>query len=183
MGRTIAVVGISGVGKSTFLFELQKTVRFQLLTASSLIKDQKRAIEQGSLTSEELRLANIGDNQLLLVDGFHRKRDIGAEIVVLDGHTVVDTPNGLIEISSDIFNKIGIETFIFLMERPELIADRRAGDSDRTRPNLSVEKLQQHQNLALTVAARAALTMRVPLIVITSDQIQIAVDEFQKSKA
>ncbi|PMW76648.1 adenylate kinase, partial [Pseudomonas sp. FW306-1C-G01A] len=61
--KIIAVVGVSGVGKSTFLKKLQSKVEFQLLQASDVIRQQIQNKENQHLNAEVLRHANIDENQ------------------------------------------------------------------------------------------------------------------------
>lgn len=179
MGHTIAIVGVSGVGKSTFITSLQNSQNFQYLSASDLIKDEKKIQSQQNISNDELRHVDIDDNQQLLISGFLRARDSAAEIIVLDGHTIVDTPNGLVEIPAEVFRSVEVSKFIFLIEAAEIIAERRASDGSRKRPNLPIKEIQRHQNHALAITAKIALKLRIPLILITSDQIEFAKQEIR----
>lgn len=67
---TIAFVGISGVGKSTFLKTVMSTTPFLHLEASKLIKEELALVQQQIQTSEELRTGAVLGNQELLVRAF-----------------------------------------------------------------------------------------------------------------
>jgi ABC-type dipeptide/oligopeptide/nickel transport system ATPase component len=94
----VALVGISGVGKSTLLRAAAETIQFQHLQASALIKAAKEKQTAETVVTDDLRTADITDNQALLVQGFSDARDPSKTLIVLDGHTVIDTPNGLVTI-------------------------------------------------------------------------------------
>jgi len=163
-----ALVGLSGVGKSRLISSIQNDMEFQALSASNLIKAEKEA----DTDHDDLKNHDIKDNQRLLIDGFNRaKTNNNQDITVLDGHTVIETPNGLIEISSNVFKEIDIKHFIFLVEDPEIILERRIKDSSRKRSVTSLTKLVEYQRRALEVTTEIALELRTPVTVITSDNV------------
>ena len=53
--KSIGLVGISGVGRTTFVHDLAKDVKVEHFTASDLIKSEIEARYDGSRTSEQLR--------------------------------------------------------------------------------------------------------------------------------
>jgi adenylate kinase len=159
----IALVGISGVGKSTLLRAAAETVRFQHLQASALIKAAKEKQTTEAVVTDELRTADITDNQALLVKGFNQARAPDSHLIILDGHTVIDTPNGLTTIEPSVFAALGVTEFIFIADDPEAIHTRRVNDSSRNRPNRSARELALHQEHALLAACNAALSLAVPL--------------------
>ena len=166
----VAFVGISGVGKSTVLKSLISRFRFQHLQASSIIGEQ-RSLNSENVTGDALRVVNIDDNQQMLIDGFARQIDQSASLIVLDGHTIVDTPDGLKEIEPKVFGELGITQFVFLADDPKKIESRRIQDITRNRPVRDHRVLGAHQEAAMLSAFRAALFLKVPLIVVDPSQI------------
>lgn len=164
---TIAFVGISGVGKSTFLKTVRSTTPFLHLEASKLIKEELALVQQQVQTSEELRTGAVLDNQELLVQAFHRNASGHEGLVVLDGHTVVDTGSGLQRIPAPVFAEINIRSILFLQDHPELIRSRRAIDTTRVRPERSAQEIQHYQQEALLAAADITLELSIPLHVVT----------------
>lgn len=162
--RIVAVVGISGVGKSSALERAQMSLPFTHLQASALIKAEHELRQQKFVDHDALREANIDDNQTLLIDGFHRAvPDSG--LVVLDGHAIIDTPMGLVEVEPRVFRLIGASQIVVLTEAPEKIWQRRQSDSQRKRPMRSIDELRQQQDYSLVAAQRVALDLRIPLAV------------------
>jgi adenylate kinase len=164
---TIALVGLSGVGKSTLIKKVCNDIPFQTLSASQLIKNQKETYTQ----HDELRFQDINDNQRLLVDGFKKNIDPKQKLILLDGHTVIETANGLIDISANVFREIGINQFIFLAEEADSILQRRSKDKSRKRSIVTTEQINTYQTHTQIVTARISLELRVPLTIITSDDI------------
>jgi len=156
--RTIAFVGISGVGKSTFLGSAAKKIAFRHLTAGSLIGRAREAERDG------LRLQNIDENQRLLVAGFKMAKNSTDELVVIDSHVIIDGVDGLQAISSNVFAALGAEAIVHLEAEATQILTNREGDKSRNRPILSVNELDAHQvssrNAALDIARSLAIPFR-----------------------
>lgn len=166
--KIIAVVGVSGVGKSTFLKELQSKFGFQHLQASDVIRQQIQHKENQSLSAEVLRHANIDENQSFLISGFDRLRDPNALIVILDGHTVIDSPSGLVDVGAVVFRSIGVNHLVCLVEDPCEILRRRTSDIARTRPDRSLSYLEKYQLHAQHVGFKISLSLGIPFTVLSS---------------
>jgi adenylate kinase len=177
--QVVAVVGLSGVGKSTALEAAHASLAFEHLQASALIKAERERWRQAKIDHDALREANINDNQALLVGGF-RHTAPKAGLVILDGHTVIDTPDGLVEIEPKVFRMLGVSRFVVLTEEPEEIYRRRSADPGRKRPMRSVDELRQQQERSILVAHRAALDLRVPLVVLVCQGVQDFVEALQR---
>lgn len=165
MRKVVALVGLSGVGKSTLLEDARRRFSFGHLQASDLIKAEKQERRDNTVAHDLLREGNIDDNQTLLISGFMRYAPEEG-LVVLDGHTVIDTPDGLVEILPSVFKAIDVCRFVVLVDDVEKIALRRLSDTRRTRPFRSPEELVEHQERSVLAAYRAALVLRVPLFII-----------------
>ena len=167
----VALLGISGVGKSTVLNKLAGTIAFQHVQASTIIKSARDAQVATQLGVDELRSLDIDDNQALLISGFAAARDPAAPVVVLDGHSVIDTPQGLICIPPIIFAQLGVSLFVFLADDAAAIADRRRQDQTRRRPTRTSDELERHQNEALRNTFAAARLLNAPLMVFSPTQV------------
>lgn len=171
--EVIALVGISGVGKSALLAALSRNTGFQHLQASGLIREARSSDTTGPVAGDSLRLADIDENQRLLVEGFNRARLREAPLIVLDGHTVIDAPAGLQFIAPEVFAAIGITRFVFLADLPAEIHRRRVGDASRNRPARTVAELEAHQNLALQQTLKVSLRMSIPVVVVMPTHVDL----------
>lgn len=166
--KIIAFVGISGVGKTTFLQSLALEIAFQHLTAGSLISlGTSRAYED----RDKLRLLNVDENQRHLIAGFHSARDPKAALVVMDGHAVIDTGNGLEVIGTEVFAALGINALMHLVAEPAQILRNRRSDSRRTRPELPEHLLEEHQKTSVRAAQMVAGSLGVPFLQVMADDV------------
>jgi len=163
----IAVCGLSGVGKSTLIRSVSSRADFLHWTASDLIKAQLNKKAGVENSSEQLRKGDVKSNQTILVDGFKDQAQHHGAVIILDCHTLIDTPTGIEYISSTVFEDIGVSKFLFLWDEPREIKKRREHDVDRVRPICSAEELSDHQSLSLSFTVKIATLLQVPLTLVS----------------
>jgi len=181
MTRKICVVGISGVGKTTFINNLKSEISFQHLSAGSIIKTQRELKNQNPQGRDALRNLDMDENQLLLIDGFNKQLDKSQNIALLDGHTVIDTSDGLQPIPAKVFSELKIDAFLMLQDDPELIQQRRLADSSRQRPQLSAQEIKEHQDFAILATGEISRILAIPLMITSSSSFNDSVISFMKS--
>lgn len=159
--RVVAVVGISGVGKTTFIKRLAEELPIQHLTAGTLI-EAGRAIRL--LDRDQIRLANINDNQKLLIAGIEQARDESKRFIVMDGHVVIHGPQGLEDLSSQVFSALNVDGMVHLSASPERILRNRVNDGSRDRPILSEQEILDHQLRSIRVAKAICCSVDVPFL-------------------
>ncbi|OAZ14135.1 ATP-binding protein [Thalassospira indica] len=167
--RTIVLSGISGIGKSTIISELNRTLVFEHLQASALIQKFFQSKQEQNYTSEQLRTGNIEENQIALSEAL--KALPSNKNYIFDSHTVIDTPDGLVAVEPTIFEPATPKHFIFLFEPPVIIQQRRERDHTRERPERSTEQITEYQNLALINCAMIATHFNVPMTVLSTSKI------------
>lgn len=170
--RIVAFTGISGVGKTTFLRKLAELIDFQHVTGGSLIATARDA---APAARDAIRYANLDENQRLLIKGFVLTCDPSSNLVIMDGHVVIDDGEGPSKISSEVFRALGVSVMVHLETEPERIAANRGGDTSRIRPTYPSDILEQHQVLSRAHAQAVADTLGVPFYIVThNDTDQLA---------
>jgi adenylate kinase len=170
MRQVVAFTGLSGVGKSTLIKTLAASVPLEHLQASALIKEGRQAVGDAVITQDQLRLFDIDENQNLLIRGFRLKARAIMGLIILDGHTVIESDDGLTRIDARVFGAIGIDSMIFLADDPEAIAQRRLNDPARKRPVPRVDKLRLIQEVAREHASAICRTLDIPLHICRPDE-------------
>ena len=168
--RVIAFTGLSGAGKSTLIKKLTASIPLEHLQASALIKEGRHSSGDTTIEQDQLRLVDIDENQKFLIRGFRIKASTNTGLVILDGHTVIERDDGLTRIDARVFGAIGIECMIFLVEDPQVIAERRRNDTARKRPVPSIDDLRTIQETARHHALAICQTLGVQLHVFRPDQ-------------
>lgn len=175
MSRRVALLGLSGVGKTTLLMRLSGKLAFTHLEASRLIKAEQARRSVSAQSSETLRTGPVLDNQALLIAGFQREARSIDGAIVFDGHSVVDGGNGLIEIPAEVFAALELNAICILQATPAEILARRQSDSTRLRPARSAEVIAAHQKIATKVARAIAEQLNLPFALIgNADETKLA---------
>lgn len=167
--KVVAFVGLSGVGKTSALKALGATISFQHLGASTLIREARKANET-SPNLDALRNFDIDESQRLLIKGFNKAIDPQAALVVLDGHTLIETPSGLVQIRAEVFQALKLTSMVFWADAPSEILSRRERDLTRNRPRADIADIRRFQETALLAAFEICIALNVPLSILTPRQ-------------
>jgi adenylate kinase len=133
-----------------------------------LLRSEKAAITGQAVSSEALRTDAVLDNQSLLIKAFARVLSSATEPVVFDGHCVVDTGAGLVEIPTEVIEALSISGIVYIQDSPAAIVARRAGDTTRTRPARSENEIALHQNHAVGACTKYASQLQISLHFVTA---------------
>lgn len=171
MSKRIALLGLSGVGKSTLVGRLRQSVQIVHLQASALIKAEQAYRAQHADSSEALRLGSVMDNQDLMIAAYRRAAQATTLPIIFDGHNVIDGRDGLVEIPASVFSALGLTAICYLSANPEWIAERRQADVGRARPARDAATLAEHQRIACSAAERIAGEIGCGFVTIADDKI------------
>lgn len=166
--NTILVFGISGVGKSWLCRQAAQSLAVRHISGSQLIQAEKERVTSQKVSTDALRTDRVVDNQRLLLEGFQNYRLNDNTSILFDGHNVIDTDNGLVEIPYEVISGLEPAAIVIVIDTPDTIMMRRASDPSRARPLRSVEALSTYQDLCLELAKRHASALSVPTIAIQS---------------
>jgi adenylate kinase len=115
ISRVLFFGGIHGVGKSTFCQKLQKDINITTISASELIKEERKSL---FATNKDKRVKDIDNNQKILLDALKRKSFDGD--FILDGHFCLLNKDREVEkIPLDVFREINPRELFLLEADPE----------------------------------------------------------------
>ena len=106
-----------------------------------------------------------------IIRGFALARDPTAELIIMDGHVVIDDGKGLTNISSDVFKALDVTAMAHLEANPKRVAKNRRQDTSRSRPSYATERLAQHQHMSREHAQSIAKTLNIVFHVVTHDDV------------
>ncbi|MCW2305401.1 adenylate kinase [Rhodovulum sulfidophilum] len=135
----------------------------QILSASTLIRESLAQKEEQPTPQDDLRARCIDDNQAALIEAFNRCIDPDTTLVILDAHVIIDTPDGLAHVSSDVFRKIDPDFMVFIKDEPRRIRRNRERDARRLRPDRSVDFLTKQQRVAIAAARDISDNLSIPI--------------------
>lgn len=156
----IFVGGVYAVGKTTACTHVAKTMRITHHSASGLIKVEKaNAIpEQGKV------VADIEDNQSLLIRGVQRVLVENNGRILLDGHFTLPNREGEIEkIAIEVFKSLDIQGVVVFHDEPDAIAARFVARDGESR---SADNVAEHQRAELAHAQTVCDELGISLMLL-----------------
>jgi len=157
----IALVGLSGVGKSTFAKNLSSVVLVEICSASEIIKNTLEHSSKKKWTKEEMRLADTDTMQNALVNGFEKVCQSVDHPILIDAHTFIDKGDHYDLVKPSYFKKLGINMIVHLIEDSEIIVKRRAQDTNRTRPQRTDAELTTQQSRSFEQAVKISTSLGI----------------------
>lgn len=156
----IFVAGVYAVGKTTACTCVAKTARISHHTASSLIKAEKAS----AIPEEGKVVADIIDNQNLLIRGVQRALMENGGRILLDGHFTLPDRDGQIEqIAVEVFKALNIQGVVVLHDDPHAISARFVARDGESR---SADIVAKHQRAELTHARTVCDHLGIPLVLL-----------------
>ncbi len=166
--KSIGLIGISGVGKSTFIRNLQQNCAIEHLSASEIIQSELLETTEKLYSAEEMRQRNTDANQAALISGFRKRKDQSSIPLVLDAHTVIDKGNLIVPIKPSVFKEFEFDLLVCLMAAAVKIKDQRDNDTTRTRPSLTLKELENHQDMSTRQAIQIGIALGIPTLTLSS---------------
>ena len=93
--------------------------------------------------------------------------------IIFDGHSVIDTGDGLVKIPEDIIEALKPTALIFVESQPVNIKARREADTSRKRPLLSSEAINTQQSSAYEQVLHYANKLNIPIYKVKADDVDV----------
>jgi adenylate kinase len=167
-GRVVAVLGISGVGKTTMVSNFTaKHAWVHSVRASNLLKEAVAVTDTEAL--RKVSAPDIQSNQDRLTIAFNSLRRAKPDRhIIFDGHSLIDNDDGLVIIPADIFREIAPNLIVYLEDDPNTILARRSADIGRIRPTRTLNEITRHQDIAKEAAINYGVILSVECRVVQS---------------
>lgn len=145
MARVVTVFGLSGVGKSWLISRYAAIANATHIQASRLMRDARASLVGQAVTSEDLRLGPVLDNQSLLTKAFNEILATETQPIIFDGHCLVDVGEQSVEIPVDIIRQLRPSGIVLVHAPAVEIVRRRESDFSRERPSHNADALTAQQ--------------------------------------
>lgn len=162
--KVLFVCGVAGVGKTYMINRVIRSFPAAVTCrASSIIQEARKIADPDTL--RRLSMNDIALSQELLIAGLNRVRtECAAALVVLDGHSVIDTENGYFDITVETVKRLHVHSVVHLEEAVERVQKRRALDSTRGRLSRSIDELAEYQSRSLAMCQSYERELSIPLV-------------------
>ena len=172
--KKVVVVGIPGVGKTTLINKIVE-----------LIKNQNKSVqvtnfgttmfeiakENGIHDRDELRKLSISDQKNLQKSTAERLSKIDDDVVIIDTHAFIRTPEGLNPgLPYYILKIIEPTHFIIVTAQTEEIYNRRMKDETRNRDKASIATIKKELDIQSAMMSACAVLSGSPLRTIQNNE-------------
>jgi adenylate kinase len=168
--KTVIIVGVPGVGKSTIISNATSTLRKKGTRLSTVVF--------GSVMFEEAKKLGINDRdqiRKLTVDVQQRLQNMTADhitslndlLVIVDTHLFIKTQSGYYPgLPMNLILKLNPERLILITANPEEILNRRKNDSTRTRDLISDDEIKRDIEVSLSMISSLSILTGAPFEII-----------------
>jgi adenylate kinase len=168
--KTVIIVGVPGVGKSTIISNATTTLQKKGTTLNTVVF--------GSVMFEEAKKLGINDRDQIrkqTIDVQQRLQNMTADhisslndsIVVVDTHLFIKTQSGYYPgLPMNLILKLNPERFILITANSEEILNRRKNDSTRTRDLISEDEIKRDIEVSLSMISSLSILTGAPFEII-----------------
>ncbi|MDW0156975.1 MAG: adenylate kinase [Nitrososphaeraceae archaeon] len=168
--KTVIIVGVPGVGKSTIISNATTTFQKKGTTLNTVVF--------GSVMFEEAKKLGINDRDQIrkqTIDVQQRLQNMTADhisslndsIVVVDTHLFIKTQSGYYPgLPMNLILKLNPERLILITANSEEILNRRKNDSTRTRDLISEDEIKRDIEVSLSMISSLSILTGAPFEII-----------------
>jgi adenylate kinase len=168
--KTVIIVGVPGVGKSTIISNatstlLKKGTHLSTVVFGSVMFEESKKL--GINNRDQIRKLTVDVQQRLqnmAVDHITRLNDL---LVIVDTHLFIKTQSGYYPgLPMNLILKLNPERLILITANPEEILNRRKNDSTRTRDLISDDEIKRDIEVSLSMISSLSILTGAPFEII-----------------
>jgi adenylate kinase len=176
--KRIVIVGIPGVGKTTIVSSVKKTLDEKeiktvvaefgkiMLEEATKLKIQSRDEIRRLSISEQKNLQNIAAKKI---------SQINCDVVIVDTHLFINTKEGYYPgLPLDLLTNLKPTNLILITANPEEIYHRRQNDSSRNRDMVSIDSIKNDIDVSKMLISCCSVVSGAPFKILSNHENSIA---------
>lgn len=168
--KTVIIVGVPGVGKSTIISNATITLQKKGTTLSTVVFGSvmfEQAKKLGINDRDQIRKQTIDIQQRLQNMTADHISSLNDSIVVVDTHLFIKTQSGYYPgLPMNLILKLNPERLILITANSEEILNRRKNDSTRTRDLISDDEIKRDIEVSLSMISTLSILTGAPFEII-----------------
>jgi adenylate kinase len=168
--KTVIIVGVPGVGKSTIISNATDTLRNIGTTVSTVIFGSvmfEEAKKLGINDRDQLRKLSINVQQKLQSMAATHISNLKESIVIVDTHLFIKTPSGYYPgLPMNLILKLNPDLLILITANSEEILKRRENDNTRSRDIISDNEIKKDIDVSLSMISSLSILTGAPFEII-----------------
>lgn len=168
--KTVIIVGVPGVGKSTIISNATTALQKQGTSLSTVVFGSvmfEEAKKLGINDRDQIRRQTIGVQQRLQNMTADHISNLNDSIVVVDTHLFIKTQSGYYPgLPMSLILKLNPERLILITANSEEILNRRKNDSTRTRDLISDDEIKRDIEVSLSMISSLSILTGAPFEII-----------------
>jgi adenylate kinase len=172
--KKVVVVGIPGVGKTTLIKKLAEIIKENNKTVNvtnfgSIMFEVAK--EKGLQNRDEIRTLPISEQKKLQKNTAEKLRKIQDDIVIIDTHAFIRTPEGFNPgLPYHILQIIEPTHFIIVTAKTEEIYNRRMKDETRNRDKVSITTIKKELDIQSAMMSACSILSGSPLMQVQNNE-------------
>jgi adenylate kinase len=165
--KKIILVGIPGVGKTTLLTTMVEILKDHkknvvVINYGSLMFDVAK--ENGLTDRDQLRKLSVSEQQRLQKIAAEKISQHEEEIVIIDTHAFINSPEGYYPgLPEHVLKIIKPDNFVSVSAKPEEIYNRRMKDDTRNRDKITLANIKKELDVQSGMMSACAVITGSPL--------------------
>jgi adenylate kinase len=168
--KTVIIVGVPGVGKSTIIYNATEELRNIGTTVSTVIFGSvmfEEAKKLGINDRDQLRKLSIDVQQKLQSMAATHISHLKESIVIVDTHLFIKTPSGYYPgLPMNLVLKLNPDLLILITANSEEILRRRENDNTRSRDIISDNEIKRDIDVSLSMISSLSILTGAPFEII-----------------